>query len=511
MLPSVILGAGGPAEEAETQRLVDARFASRLFARDSAIWGETAQEEAGQRLGWVDAYAHGVPIVAAAEALRADLLARGVDRVVLCGMGGSSLAPEVITRRDWAPLVVLDSTHPAQVRRALREVERTVVVVSSKSGSTIETRSQLAAFEAAFAEAGIEPSERIVVVTDPGSGLEADAHERDYRVFLADPQVGGRFSALTAFGLVPSVLAGADGRALLSEAADAADALRADDSGNPALRLAGALVAALPQRYLFGCFESRVQGIGLPDWVEQLVAESTGKDGRGLLPIALDPGSPEVHGRLPETMLLVELSPDAGLEEVPVGTVAVAGPLGAQFLLWEVATAAIGYLIGVNPFDQPDVEAAKVAARAALGSAGSDSALATEEVPTADRVAELRGALDPEGYLVIQAYLDRETETPVAELRAALAEALRAPVALGFGPRYLHSTGQFHKGGPARGAFLQIVDDATEDLAIPGSRNGFAELIAAQAAGDREVLRGHGRPVVTIAERDVPALLAALR
>ncbi|MFC7765304.1 glucose-6-phosphate isomerase [Leucobacter soli] len=467
-----------------------------------------------------------------AEALRAELSARGVDRVVLCGMGGSSLAPEVICHRDWAPLTVVDSTHPAEIARALLDLDRTAVVVSSKSGTTVETRSQLTAFEAAFAAAGIDAAERIAVVTDPGSELDSHARERGYRVFLADPQVGGRYSALTEFGLVPSVLAGADVRSLLAEAAAAAAALSADSEENPALRLAAALAAALPRRYLCGVFESQVRGTPLADWIEQLIAESTGKDGAGVLPIALPADAPELRGALPGHELLVELRPDPGPDEGRPDTLTVSGPLGGHFLLWEVATAALCRLIGVNPFDQPDVEAAKAAARALLDAAGTDGSSigdvedGVHRPDPEDLVAQLRAALEPDGYLAIQAYLDRRTDAPLAELRGALVKALGVPVALGFGPRYLHSTGQFHKGGPKRGVFLQILDTTPAVIAEAAPLDGasaaaessgtvlgtdFSALISAQARGDRQVLAALGRPVFSIMENQVEALLATLR
>lgn len=514
-LPQLQFGPGISLGAMELSALVEDRFASRLHGRDATLWGEAAEAEASVRLGWVDAHSRGTAIVSAAEELRTELGSAGVDRIVLCGMGGSSLAPEVITRRDWAPLVVLDSTHPEQVRRALRELERTAVVVSSKSGSTVETRSQLAAFEAAFAAAGISATERIVVVTDPGSALQEYARSRGYRVFLADPEVGGRFSALTAFGLVPSVLAGADARGLIAEAEAAAEILFRDSEENPALRLAAALAAALPARYLGGAFETQVRNTHLADWIEQLVAESTGKDGRGVLPIALPQGAPELEGELPENELLIELRPEARSDAGAPQTITVSGSLGGLLLTWEVATAALGRLIGVDPFNQPDVEAAKVAARAALAEVGSDEGAAPTATP-AELLTQLRAATPENGYVVVQAYLDAETDAPLNDLRAALVRELRVPVALGFGPRYLHSTGQFHKGGPALGVFLQVVDGSVEDLPIPGadgadSSAGFAGLIAAQAKGDRDVLSGLGRPVRVIDQSEVAALLAELR
>lgn len=511
----VSLGSGIDAGEHALERLVEDRFASRLFARDATLWGPAAVAEASNRLGWVDAPGRGDDTVADALALRNRLAGEGVDRIVLCGMGGSSLAPEVIAHRDGVPLVVLDSTHPDQIRAAVSELARTAVIVSSKSGSTVETRSQLASFEAAFAAAQIDAASRIVIVTDPGSALADHAATRGYRTFLADPEVGGRYSAFTAFGLVPAVLAGADGRRLLEEARAVGAILGSDTVENPALQLAAALATALPQRFCAGVYHATATDSPMPDWIEQLVAESTGKDGRGLLPIALTADAPEVRTGPPATQGLIALSDaapdDRAAGSPPPGTIAVEGPLGAQLFTWEVATAALGRLIGVDPFDQPDVEAAKVAARALLAQGNGAHADPPPSNSASALLAALSGAIDAEGYLVIQAFLDRATTLPLRELRAALAETLGVPVALGFGPRYLHSTGQFHKGGPRVGVFLQFVEPDVRDEPIPGEASGYAALIRAQAHGDREVLTRLGRPVFTEPSELVAPLLAALR
>lgn len=499
--------------------LVEDRVASRLFSGDAALWGPAAEAEASVRLGWIDAPARAEALIDEIGRLRAELVSAGIDRIVLCGMGGSSLAPEVIARHQGVGLTVLDSTHPAAVRRALQaDPAGTVVVVSSKSGSTIETRSHLAAFERRFGEAGIDPAGRIVVVTDPGSALEAHAREAGYRVFLADPTVGGRFSALTAFGLVPTGLAGADLRALIGEALSIAPRLVENSVENPALQLAAALFDGLPDRYACLLVESAPRS-GLGDWIEQLVAESTGKDGDGVLPVVLPPDAPELtwsdrpHG----TLIRLVLDPES--HETPFAAQArltVTAPLGAQLLLWEAATAVLCKLMGVNPFDQPDVEAAKIAARAALEGAATDAEGApVDERPGVGELAVELGALEAErpagGYLAIQAYVDEQAVADgLAELRAAFAERWRAPVTLGIGPRFLHSTGQLHKGGPPRGMYLQLVETPRLDEEIPGSGSGFAALMEAQAEGDREVLRERGRPVLVLRGPDARALIADL-
>ncbi len=506
-------------------RLVEEGFASRLFNQDASLWGAEATDEAETRLGWVSVIGAGSKIVAEAEALRRQFNEAGIDRIVLSGMGGSSLAPEVICSRDWATLTVLDSTHPDQVRSAFDSLARTALVVSSKSGSTVETRSHLSVFESAFHAANIDPSQRIVVVTDPRSALEEYAIAAGYRVFQADPNVGGRYSALTAFGLVPSVLAGADGLGLLSEAREAIQYLSLDDSRNPALQLAAIMAAQMPESYMFGAVETRVQTVQLPAWIEQLIAESTGKHGQGVLPIALGVDAPELRpralgGNLPRSMYLVDLAPEPSDSAPATRTIDVTGPLGAQFLLWEVATAALCRLIGVNPFDQPDVESAKVATRAILSAHSIDLGATHESEGSLRResssllsdelILEMKAAIEIDGYLAIQAYLDRATDLPLERLRSKLYEALGVAVSLGFGPRYLHSTGQLHKGGPKKGTYLQIIDDDMSELSIPGQEAGFAELIAAQAKGDADVLSAQRRPVFTIRASEVRPLIDEL-
>jgi glucose-6-phosphate isomerase len=554
-------GAAAEAVAAHLPALVADGVASGIAGRQPGLWGEAAQAEASIRLGWVESFETSRPLVAEVSQLRADLAAEGVDRVVLCGMGGSSLAPEVITATSEVPLVVLDGTDPGQVRSALVELQRTVVVVSSKSGSTVETDSQRRAFEDAFAEGGIDPASRIVVVTDPGSPLEKAATEAGYRaVFRADPTVGGRFSALTAFGLVPSGLAGADIAALLDEAAGVADLLAEDADGNPALVLGAALGGTQPLRDKVVFVDEGSQIPGFADWAEQLIAESTGKDGTGLLPVVVEgPDAPEVAGfdsvidALPaDDMLVVRLVgiDDEGAEDdegagvtgaadsAPVdgSTVTVGGSLGAQFLLWEYAVSVAGRLLGINPFDQPDVESAKAAARGLLDArpepAAPDAVDGVIEIratpgllpvsadPGAGSVgveaaaSALLSALGPRGYLAVMVYLDRERDGALAAIRAPLAVLAARPVTFGWGPRFLHSTGQFHKGGPPVGVYLQVTGEAAEDLPVPGRPFTFGQLIAAQAAGDAQVLAGHDRPVLRLHLRDrtagIKQLLATL-
>lgn len=361
-------GAAARAIAAEINDLVSDGVASRLFAKDFTLWGKEAESESSIRLGWVDAATVSLDLLPELRGIRLELLEKGLNRVVLCGMGGSSLAPEVIAGTNGVELVVLDSTDPSQVSDALaKDIRKTVVVVSSKSGSTVETDSQKRIFEQAFEDVGIDKSERIFIVTDPGSAMQLQAEADGYRVFLADPTVGGRYSALTAFGVVPSMLAGVEMEPILKSAQSAAKILSQDSEENPGLRL-GLIMARtageLGFRDKLGLVYDGTQISGFGDWLEQLIAESTGKNDLGVLPVPLQKDSPESKTK-PEDMVLIGLSEDATTSGFEV---AVSGELGEQMLLWEVATAVCSRLLGINPFDQPDVESAKIAARALLSS-----------------------------------------------------------------------------------------------------------------------------------------------
>jgi glucose-6-phosphate isomerase len=534
----VAAGAAADAIAAKVPELVEAQFASKLFAQDATLWGPEAESESAIRLSWVTLPRSSRPLLGEVAALREQLRGEGVDRVVLCGMGGSSLAPEVICATAGVDLVVLDSSQPDMVRDAVTDLERTVVVVSSKSGSTVETDSQRRAFRAAFSEKGIDPTSRIVVVTDPGSPLDQEARADGYRVINADPDVGGRYSALTAFGLVPSGLAGADIEALLDDAEAVADVLAADDDANPGLRLGAAMAGTDPLRDKLVLVDAGSGIVGFADWAEQLIAESTGKQGTGILPVVVG-GEEDPEASRPAADVtvarLVGDDADEGDDDADEvvhadrSTVEVSGPLGAQLLLWEVATAAAGRLLGINPFDQPDVESAKKAARALLdqGIGGADAPAATDgaveiralggdwlgsAATVQDALAALFGQLDPErGYVAVMAYLDRLSDAALADARPALARHTGRPTTFGWGPRFLHSTGQFHKGGPATGVYLQVTTTPHEDLAIPGREFTFGDFVSAQAAGDAQVLAEHGRPVLQLHLADHDAGLAQLR
>lgn len=540
-------------------QLTTDRVAARLSERDATLWGAEAEPEAAKRLGWVDLPSSARALLPEIAELRNDVAAAGLDHVVLAGMGGSSLAPEVITRSQHAPLTVLDTTDPHQIRRALGDrLDRTVVVVASKSGGTIETDSQRRAYEQAFSAAGMSGDElarHFVVVTDPASPLEKAARSAGYRVVLADPEVGGRYSALSAFGLVPSALAGVDVAELVAQAAALGPELAKDAASNPGLLLGAALGAAAlagaDKAVMAPAAGSDIVGFG--DWAEQLVAESTGKAGKGILPVVVEsvdaPGFADAGADARRVVLAGSTAGPAA-----AGDITTSGPLGAQFLLWEFATAVAGRILAINPFDQPNVQESKDNTGALLAKAGDgplpegkpaftdgavqvfgDPALLGGANTVAGALGALLGAVPAGGYLAVMAYLDRGNippETPAgastgapagrggdaaaAALRPAIAERLTSigrpgtQVTFGWGPRFLHSTGQYHKGGPLVNAFLQITGVITEDLEVTGKPYTFGRLQLAQALGDLHALTSRGRPVLRLHLTDRTAGLRQL-
>ncbi|MCR2785811.1 MULTISPECIES: glucose-6-phosphate isomerase [unclassified Microbacterium] len=515
-----VTGHAKAAVEHTLPSLVASLVASGITAGDGSLWGPETEAEASQRLGWVQAVSVSRPLVPEIVALREEFLSRGITRVVLAGMGGSSLAPEVISQTNGVPLVILDSTAPGQVLAAIDGdaqtggLAETVLVVSSKSGSTVETDSAKRAFETAWRDLGMDPTQHIVVVTDPGSPLDVSARADGYRVFNADPTVGGRYSALTAFGLVPTGLAGVDIAELLDEAEATLLEVAIDSPDNPALVLAAAIAGGQPRRDKLGLVTDGTHLVGLPDWIEQLVAESTGKNGTGILPVVLLPVSPELEAKPADLQILrlVDEANEFHLFEQHEGEILVSGSLGAQLVVWEYTTAIAGLLLAINPFDQPDVESAKTATRGLLEARPEPSVPAFVQDGVEVRVSDptlaasgtIAGVLEAlwdqvpaDGYVSLQAYVDRLALSHLSGLREMVAADSGRPTTFGWGPRFLHSTGQYHKGGPANGVFLQILDGGEVDLEIPGRPFTFGQLIRAQAAGDAAVLAAHGRPVVT--------------
>lgn len=487
--------------QAEVARLAGLGVVARLWSGDHTVVAEDPTEVA-DRLGWLHVVPDSLGRWGAWTDL-ADEVAEEVDHVVLVGMGGSSLFPDLLAttfeRGDGFPsLEVLDSTHPAAVRRVLDRVgPRTLVVVSSKSGSTVETRSHLDALWAALGD-----GRQFVAITDPGSGLEQLARERAFRAVVHGvPEIGGRFSALSAFGMLPAALLGLDGDDLLSTADEATAVLGADtpEEHHVGVQL-GALmaVAALAGRDRMTLLvDPRLAAFG--DWVEQLVAESTGKHGRGVLPVVgEDDRAPGADSRWYVVLGDVDHAPlDAPSVHLEVEEPA---DLGAQVFLWEFATAVAGVSLGVNPFDQPDVESAKVAARAALaGDAGAPPAT----VP----LTEALDLVGPADALVLTAFVDPALGPDLDAARRRLGDRLGVPTTLGTGPRFLHSTGQLHKGGPDRIVVVQVLDvpavGGPDDVGVPGTGHTFGELLVAQADGDLAALTAAGHRAVRVPLADV--------
>lgn len=480
--------------------ILENRIASRIAAQDATVWGPEAQDEASKRLGWVDLHTRANDIIEKVTGLAQKC---EHDRVVLAGMGGSSLAPEVMSNAYGKDLIVCDSTHPDQVAYTAQDLDRTLVIIASKSGSTVETDSARRFFTQKFRDAGIDPSSRLIAITDPGSPLDQRAEEEGWlAVFHADPSVGGRYSALTPFGLVPAGLVGVDIAQIVADAASIAPQLKQDSEENLAVRVGALLGAAHENGHEKLSLDPHTpQFHGLGAWIEQLIAESTGKDGKGLLPIA-----PQDC----ESATTVALGASDGRDADAV----VDLPLGAQFLLWEYVTAIVSYVIGVNPFDQPNVESAKAAMRellaggeqtgSALPVSLTDGALTVsgpaDLVEGAQSAAEvvdrLHDAIPQGGYVGLQAFVDRIGRSDLVRLRPHFAQRLGVATTFGFGPRYLHSTGQYHKGGHANGVFIQITDEASTDFDVPETGFTFGQLIAAQSRGDANVLNDAGRPVL---------------
>ena len=533
-VPSISFALGGLTSRVQARLAAwdEQDFGARLWARDHTLWSTVEIRELTHRLGWLwlpEDKGQAGGIEEFASEIRSE-----ADRVVLLGMGGSSLAPEVYqatfgNAAGYPELMVLDSTHPAAVRAVSESIDlrRTLFVVASKSGGTIETLSLYRFFWGSVSGVTSHPGERFVALTDPGSGLEALARRRRFRrIFPTPPDVGGRYSALTPFGLVPAALIGMDIRRLLDSAAAMADVCGpgVPASRNPALQMAAAMgEAALAGRdkITYVCSPS-VAAFGA--WVEQLIAESTGKNGTGIVPVAGEPlGDHRTYG---DDRLFVHLDvageDPAGRPAALEVLQAVGHPvirvvlddlydLGAELFRSEMAVAAAGSVLGINPFDQPDVQIAKDLARRAMSEEGLGGAI--DEVSTGtpselgDRLGEWVGTLRPGDYIGIHAYLPMGgPATPVLE---ELARTLRGrwgtAVTLGYGPRFLHSTGQLHKGGAANGVFLQIVDIPGPDTAVPESGFTFGELIEGQAAGDYQALEARGRRVLRVRLHDDPA------
>ena len=555
-----------PDAEGRLAELVDQataeRWAERLFDRDTSLWTDDPDVSANiaDRLGWLDAPAHFTLQAAALEGFGDGIRDAGFDTAVVMGMGGSSLAPDVLHRtfgsaEGYPALRILDSTDPAAVGAVMDDLDplETLWIVASKSGTTTEPLAFLAeAWSRVEAEleargADQKPGEFIVAITDPGRSVESIPHHDDLREqFLNPPDIGGRYSALSYVGLVPASLIGLDIDALLAAgSAMLAECREPDPRANPGLLLGlvlGSLAVAGRDKLTF-ITDPAIGSFGA--WAEQLIAESTGKHGVGIVPVDLEPA--RAPGAYASDRVFVELrlagseAPSSGLAAnleaagQPVIRVELDDPidLAGEFVRWEVATAFAGAVLGIDPFDQPNVEDAKERTRRVLagagrradgdgGAAGEDDvddeadeepegAVAGQEgvidlglrlhewdvESLASALEPTLGALEPPDYVAIQAFIapSPEADEGIAAIRDALGSTGCATTA-GYGPRFLHSTGQLHKGGPATGVFIQLTSDHPADRPIPGWPYSFGQLIDAQARGDREALLAEDRPVI---------------
>lgn len=462
----------------------------RLAVKDSTIWGVEAAVEAQTRLSWIDLPETSRQLLPVLDALYAKH--RDKSRVVLCGMGGSSLGPEVIAKANNRELFILDSTDPNYVEHALvGDLSKTVVIVSSKSGSTIETSSARAVFETAFMQAGLKPQAHIVIVTDPDSPLDKQSRDNGYNVVNADPHVGGRFSVLSAFGLTPAALIGVDVSVLLDSASDT----KASFLKDPTIVLDMAYaIAYISGQFLTFCDDGSKMP-GLSDWIEQLVAESTGKNHVGRLPIVIE---------------TAENNAAFSVTYCGSADIVITADLASQFIIWEWVTALVGAALGIDPFNQPNVSEAKSATSDLLAEWKGVLPRFTPDAITGnieifgvgvnlnEALASFINSIPVGGYVAVMAYLDRVADVKITQLRALLSMKSGRPVTFGWGPRFLHSTGQFHKGGQQNGAFLTITGNSLRDIEIPGQNYGFRTLIAAQALGDGKALSSRELPVLRL-------------
>ncbi len=523
----------GPYERAVENRVQtwrDQDFIRRFWAKDPTLWFPEKEPEIVDRMGWLH-----LPemmqkkiddLTRFAERIRSERIVY----VVLLGMGGSSLAPDVFQRSfgntpGYPELMVLDTTHPDAVRSLEERVDisKALFLVSSKSGTTLETLSLFRYFWKRMDESDIRPGQNFVAITDPDSPLDKVALEREFRaVFRAPTDVGGRYSAFTVFGLIPAALIGVDIQRLLESGCAAAEKNASHlDPGNASGFLLGAVLGEMAgERDKLTFLTSPGLG-GFPDWLEQLIAESTGKSGKGLVPIADEPVTAAeeysrdrvfigLFGRGEDTRSLEGLLEDLGKLGHPAVRIWLDDryDLGLEIFRWEVAVPSAGAILGIHPFNQPDVQLAKELAKQSMSGrpADEDRDRRGEGIGINDRAIleqELESWISQaqEGdYFGIQAYLAPNPSVTEAlqSIRHALLKKTRLATTLGYGPRFLHSTGQLHKGGPNSGLFLQLIDEPEQNLAVPETDFTFGALIQAQAQGDLEALRQRDRRVIRV-------------
>ncbi|MBK7143215.1 MAG: glucose-6-phosphate isomerase [bacterium] len=537
--------------ERMVKRGVEAALMPLLMQREASVFGGDAALEKliGNRLGWVDVALAMRKQVKAISSFGESAIKSGIDHVVLMGMGGSSLCPEVFnlmfgTHPKLTSFHVLDSTDPNAITAVARAVDlkRTLFIVASKSGGTIETRSQEAYFLARLRELQVKtPGRQFVAITDPGSGLEAFAKANKYRkIFLNPADIGGRYSALSLFGLVPGFFAGVDLGKLLDDAREMQEMIaeRGDES-NPALALGGFMAAGWKEGVDKMTIVASKKTAPFVPWIEQLVAESTGKKGRGVVPIEAEPvGAVDSYGS-DRMYVFLKLASETAKEQVALKrklqmlrapvveiTLPSVNSLGGQFLLWEAATAAAGFFMGINPFDEPNVTESKENTKAILekysksrrfplhrGAVSKALTLVTlgegkgKAGSVEEALSKFFAGAKPNKYVAILNYFksDRRTESILAEMRATIRDATGCATLRGYGPRFLHSIGQLYKGGDATGMFIVLVRRDYGKAVIPNQPFGFGELITAQAIGDSQALIKRKLPTVVIEVDGSPA------
>ena len=529
-----------PAIESQLQRLADMDFVDRFNQRDVTLWTENKvdQDEVAKRLGWLDAAENGMQLIQDADKLLKEVLSEGFTHAVVLGMGGSSLAPEVYSefitthgeeQKDYLVLSIMDSTSPEQILTLQERIplDKTLFIVSSKSGTTVEVKTLLAYFWEKVHEVDAENTGRhFVAISDPGTQLQKVAAEKGFRMaFEADPNVGGRYSALIAFGLVPAVLSGYDGEKLLKESLKLSEMPITIEDGGVKLGVVLGAAYASGRDKLTLLADAPVEAVG--SWIEQLVAESSGKEGKGILPVDTEPLlSMEDYS---DDRLFVYLRADGHFDDRVSELTSSNQPvficrmpelydLAAEFYRWEVAIATACVLLGVNAFNQPNVQESKDIAKQMLNVLKAGDELQISQPLWRDDTLAIYGSLSekhtsaqaylkefiaqakPGDYIALNAFIERneDNELRLEELRRNLTRSTHLPTTLGFGPRFLHSTGQLHKGGENNGLYIVISQDETQTLEIPGEGISFNNLIFAQALGDTQALESHKRRVIRL-------------
>jgi transaldolase/glucose-6-phosphate isomerase len=532
----LILGEYQQAVERRLDIWEERDLGGRFWSRDHTVWFQKPQPELTNRMAWLDIFEPLHGHLKAMFDFAEEIKMEGFRHVLLLGMGGSSLAPEVFYKtfgksNDYPELLVLDSTHPDALRLILARIElsKTIFIVSSKSGTTTETSSFFNYFWHRIGETSAAPGKQFVAISDPGTPLMRLANERSFRkVFEGHPEIGGRYSALTLFGLIPAAVAGIDSHQLLDRGWDMAGASAGylPASENPSLQLG----AALGELALAGrdkvTFFTTPSLASFPDWIEQLIAESTGKNNKGIIPIVGEEIEAPWAYRKDRVFVFYELASEVNAElTAAVKLLEDAGhpilhfrlgtkyDLGWEMFRWEMAVATAGSVLGINPFDQPDVQLAKELARQAMEQKSAppkpgvkldrgeiETIMVEQKIVASKAYDAFMANARINDYIAIQAYLapDPEVDAALQDFRLALRDRLKLATTFGWGPRFLHSTGQLHKGGPPSGVFIQIIDEPEKDIPVPETNYTLGQLIQAQALGDLRALKQRNRRVLRL-------------